>query len=285
MRHFKLGLVLLFACLSLTAQAARVFVEATTGTVSASDLTTTTELIRGAVRSQGGHQSVGTPGEAEVLLRPKLMKLGNSYILSIEKLKGQQVEFSSQLKAAQIEEMDRVAVRVTRAVLDEKAIADDARVGDVTDTEVREGTNRKQALKGWYFGLGPAWLSELGTSGTGYYFDLGYAFDLNHLVMKIAYDASYSSGASVSALTLNGNYMFSEAALSPYVGASFGIGSFYATNSSLFSSTTGFAAGVGGGVQMLRTSSFQVEIGAQMMFILKQPHPNMFALRLNFYVL
>lgn len=97
------------------AYANQVFVEKATGSgVNASDLTTATELVRTSVTDVSSDGVVEKSSQADYTLKPKLIRLGQAYVLSLAKVKDGKVIFSSQLKAAQMDELDKVATRLTR---------------------------------------------------------------------------------------------------------------------------------------------------------------------------
>src|SRR3954451_18871920 len=125
--------------LAVSARADLVKVDYATGINSSiPEQGTATQLVRSAV-SELGHRLTDDGGAADYTLHPHLMKLQQSYVLTIEKTVKGQSRYSAQLKAAHLDELDKVARRVTRAVIAEKRAAEDVRVGEVTDHESQEG--------------------------------------------------------------------------------------------------------------------------------------------------
>src|SRR5579885_3553876 len=114
MRRFLFLLSLLFASASAFAST-KVFVELAAGPgISDGDLSSYYELVRTSVGGLG-YDTVGDPAQADIVLRPKLLKLGAAYIATLDRVEGGKVTRSDQLKAAHIEELDQVAQRLTRA--------------------------------------------------------------------------------------------------------------------------------------------------------------------------
>ncbi|MGE0615404.1 MAG: hypothetical protein AB7P04_07170 [Bacteriovoracia bacterium] len=232
-----------------------IFVERATGAgVPSSDLDATTELVRVAVASSGSHRAVSEAGESQYRLRPRLLRLGGAYVMTLEKIRDGKVAYSAQMKAARIEDLDQVGSRLTRAVINEVAPAADARVGDVTETEVTAGQNRRSARKGYYFGLGPAYLKSSANSGLAYYLSGAYAWDLNDWMISIGLNWASLSRASLVDFGIGGRYFFSDRGTTPYVSADFGMGIAEV-------STVGFVLGGGGGLQLLRTTALNIDLG------------------------
>src|SRR4051812_37136852 len=139
-----LALLLPLFAFSNLARASQVFVQFATGTgVSASDLETTTQLVQTAVSEVSADTVTNDALKADYQLAPKLIRLGGSYILNLSKLKDGKVVYSSQLKAAQMDELDKVSTRLTRSVINGERAASNPRVGEITDQEAKEGTQRR----------------------------------------------------------------------------------------------------------------------------------------------
>jgi len=62
-----------------------------------------------------------------------------------------------------------------------------------------------QAVRGYYLGLGPVGLSNLNSSGIGYFFNGGYAFNYESTMLKLNAEVMGRAGA----LILNGGIGFS----------------------------------------------------------------------------
>ena len=265
------------------------FVEPAEGNgVSTEDAMSTTELVRQTV-SQLGHELTRIPDEAKLFLVPRVMKLGDSVILTVRKETSEgKLLFSSKLKANRIEELDLVAERVTRSAINEVSPEKDLRVSEVTETESKKGSFRKPALAGKYFGLGPAWLSQLNSGDMGFYFSAGYAWDVNFAMVRLSGDFVYSSGAFFSDVSLGLNYFFLDTPVSPFLGADFGVGFARVNQGGIFNheTVTGFMVGATGGIQLLRATSINLELAVKVSVILNSArlgNPLMTGLRLGLY--
>jgi hypothetical protein len=285
MKHLGLLFVLL---LSLNAHAQSVFVEPATGSgVSESDLATTTSLVQTSVSDVSSDSVADSPDKADLSLRPKLMRLGDSYILSLAKIKNGAVIFSSQLKAAQMDELDKVAERLTRSVLQGQRGKDGTRVGEITNEEAREGTQRKPVRKEWYVGLGGSEFGNLNSTGVGYSFGLAYGWDVNTALIKIMGEGDFNGSAFFTSVGIGGEYFLTTDDFAPYIGADFGVGLAKVDQSFLSGQTVGgFVVGVGPGVELLRTSSINLDLNFRAGFLLHENNlgdPRVLALRLGLY--
>ncbi len=285
----KCNLIFILLLFESTLFAAHFYVESTTGPgIPESDLLTTTELIRVAVQEKNKNQLTEERTKADFVLKSKLLKLGTSYILTLEKFKGNEVIDSGQLKAAHIDELDKVSLRLTRSVLEKQKPTQEVRVGEVTEAEVHEGTERKQAIKGYYFGFGPASLGNLNSSGIGYDFSGAYAWDINPVLLKIFIDWGIKENANFFNIGLGGQYFLTDRDIAPFISSDFGFGTSKTQADSLFKGETagGFCLGVGGGVQFLRTASVHIELGARLAILLSKNaigNPTLLGLKLGFY--
>jgi hypothetical protein len=251
------------------ALADKVFIELASGPgISDDDLSSFYELIRTSV-GQLGHESVGDPKQADVVLRPKLLRLGGAYIATLDRVEHGKVTRSDQLKAAHIEELDQVASRLTRAVMIGENAKGDVRVGEVTDQEVHEGKNRKEAIKGHYFGFGPASLGNLNATGIAYSFTGAYSWDVNTALVRIGIDSTFGDDAFMGDVHLGVDFPLTDRDVAPYLGVKAGLGLSKA-NGGLFDGATagGFVVGVEGGILLLRTSSINLCLGGDWAILL-----------------
>jgi hypothetical protein len=284
----RYSLIFSLLLLAATAHAESVFVEPATGSgVLDSDLVTTTSLIQTSINDVSRDQVVETADKADISLRPKLMRLGDAYILSLAKVKDGQIVFSSQLKAAHMNELDKVAERLTRSVLQGQTGKEGIRVGEITNEEARDGTQRKPVRKEWYVGLGGSEFTNLNTTGIGYSFGLAYAWDLNTALLKIMGEGDFNGSAFFTSAGIGGEYFLATTDIAPYLAADFGVG-LAKVDQSLFSGQTvgGFVAGVGAGMELLRTSAINLDLGFRAGFLLHENNlgdPRVLSLRLGLY--
>lgn len=264
----SLRFALLLLTLPLAAFADLVKVDYATGINSSiPEQGTATQLVRSSV-SELGHELTDDGGTADYTLHPHLMKLQTSYILTIEKTKKGRSVYSGQLKAAHLDELDKVAKRLTRAVIAEKPAGDDARVGEITDQEAHEGTQRKatRSVRGVSFGGG--WLSNLGRSDVGYSMSLAQGWDVNRALIRLFGDLSISGGALLLNAGLGASVFLTDTDISPYLGADFGYGFARVTPDAGADTANGFAVGLDAGIFFLRTTSINVDLGGRLGFLL-----------------
>jgi hypothetical protein len=291
MRHIN-NLILVFA-LFLTFQGAwaeTVYVEPTKGaSVPDSDRATVEELIRIAVTQIKGHTNVSSPASADLSLSSKVMKLGDAYVLSIEKKdKNGKTLFSEKMKAKEMGEMDTVATRLTQAVLENSKVISTADVTNVTQEEETMNTRRFQATRQWIIGLGPGWSSELNSKGGGFTFVLGYLWGLDpDFGVNLSYTINSGPSdddSSFSDFSLGGEYYFSRTKNSPFVGARMGYGSATANDCDLFAiscvedDASGWSVNGTVGYKFFRTSSVNVAIYGSFFYLFDRTsngHPSL----------
>lgn len=279
MKHL-LFLTLFFSTLS---HANTYFIEEATGPVSKDDLATVTVLIKSVVTELGHTQS--QIKDAKFILKPKLLKLGNAYILSIDKTEGGKLTYSSQLKSLKVEDLDEVAKRVARSVIKEVPIREDARVSDVTEVESKEGTRRREARQHLYVTFGPAGAINMESSGAYYSLGLGNLWDLGRFGVKLFWEGAFASAGgnkgTFSDIGIGMNYYLTERDSTALVSADVG----YATVSPF--GATGYALGAGAGYQIFRTASVNLEAMLHYTILLNsgaKGTPSVYTLRLGLYL-
>ena len=286
----KLSLILsLFFLPLLTLGADKVFVQsAITADSLEPDVIAVEELVKSAVPQSGNYIVVPSEEDSDFTLSTRLIKLGSAYILKIDKVQDRNIIYSDKMKASRIEEMDRIATRLTRSVINEKPVAEDARVGDVTEQESTQGTLRKPTVSGSSFGFGPAVLSSLGTNGVGVYLRTSHSWDVNSAIIELGGDLAAREGAFFLSGNLGGKFFLSQTGVAPFIGGDFGYGLAKATSSGLFDGDweNGFTLGATAGIHFLRTSSINLELALRALFMLNSNeigNPAMYALRLSLY--
>ncbi len=277
-----------FICANVFAD--HVFIEPATGTsVSHDELLAVTDLIGSAVTEDGKNDLVTDKDGADFILKPKLTRLGGSIILSVSKVKDGKTVFSAQLKAAQIDELDKVAHRVTQAVLHGKKAAEDTRVGETTDQEAKEGTQRKPVIHALSVGLGGVVLGNLNTgSNIGFGLGASYGWDLNRVRIKF----NAAGALDQNALFVDGgiglNVFLLTTDFAPYLSGDFGLGLTKTQSTALMDSevNAGFVGGIGGGIEIFRTSSVSLDLGVRLAMLLKSNaygNPQTLSVRLGVY--
>ena len=268
----KSALVILAFLFSNSALAASYFVRPIQGaSVPESDATAIQELVTSAVSQTPESSLAKSEDQADLVLVPKVMKLGQALILMVTKTsKDGTILAKEQARASNIEDMDTVAARVTRAVLTSTTMKEDVRVDDVTEDEVTRGKRRITSLQTRYFGFGPTTAWNLRSKGVGLNLEMGRAwiiderFAINLGLRGFFFTASEAGGLGADATF---EYNFNNRSTSPF--ASFGLGyaitAAHSTNDSVVSTrgASGFAAIVGIGIKTFRTSDINVAFGAK----------------------
>lgn len=227
-------------------------------------------LVRAAVSNEAGYSLASNAKDAQLQLAPHLLKLGSSYIVTVDKLKGERVLFTAKMKAATVDDLDTVSARVVRAALAETKAEATAQVDDVTEHEVTQGTRRQQATRQWKFGFGPAWGSNLNTNKSGLVYALGFVWGIDSdWDVDIAFRGSgFDDTGAFTEFLIGSNYYLTRGKYAPFVTAGVGRGSAVVSkaNSSLFNPSDDIASGwmarVGAGYKFFRTSNVNVGIEA-----------------------
>lgn len=256
--------------------------------VDAGQAATVSELIRANVAEIPNQSVVARNGQFQ--LRAKLLKLGNSYVVTLQKVQKDQVRFASQLKATTFDDMDNVVARLVRSVVTEKPVDKDATVKDVTTAESTQGIRRRETVNRWYFGMGPGGTINAGGSAANFNLAIGYYFEIDPSVaVKIVYDGTSSR---FNYLNLGANYYFSDKNYSPVVTGELGYGSASQARRNTnylideFDKVNGFILGAGAGYQFFRTSKVNLEILAHFAVMMNNNDrgvPSKYGLRVGVY--
>lgn len=261
-------MVIFFA---LQALAASYYVEPATGVgTDQNQLQVATELVKNAVTTTSGATLASESAQAEFLLRPKLLRFGSSNLLSVQKLKGQQVIHSAQLKITRMDELDQVVIRTVRAAIEEDTAEAAPRVQEVTRNETR-APNKVGARTFAGVGLGPTWLNAVNAPSSALSFTAFYGWDIQPLIsLRLLWDRSFVSGsgndASFDLLAIGMQYFFSDRDIAPFAMASFGY-AFVERQGSDPGTLSNFGGSIGGGVRFFRTSKVNVEVGLHYLLI------------------
>lgn len=294
------SLVVLFMFLSSSAFADKYFVEpAKGGGIPDSDRESIEELIRMSIPQAGSHAAVSKREDADYILAPSLMKLGDAYVLSIQKKsKSGNTIFGEKMKASSLSEMDNVSTRLTRAVITQTHFAETADVTNVTREEETMNTRRIQATRQWVIGLGPGWSSNLNSSGGGFSFLLGYNWgldpDFSITLSWLINNGPKSDSSMYNDFSLGGEYYFSRSKFSPFVGARLGWGGATANSDKCLlnvpgcggDKASGWAGGVTAGLKMFRTSTVNAALLANYSMIFdktSEGNPGLTALMIAVY--
>jgi hypothetical protein len=290
-RTFRYGF-LLAVVLNLGAASAvwadQIYVAPATGSgVSPDDLSTATELVQSSVPEVSSNEVINQASRADFVLQPRLIRLGQAYLMTLSKVKNGEVLYSTQLKAERIDELDKVAKRITRSVLEGKSATKTPRVGEITDQEAKEGTQRRPTRKAFYLGFGGASLQNLNTTGLGYSLGAAYTWDVNTIRIKLLGEGDVNGSAFFVNGGLGANYYLSLEDVAPYLSFDFGGGAAKIDRGMLEGQTVGgFVIGAGAGVEILRTASVNLDLGFRAAFMLNQNEigrPEAISFRLGIY--
>lgn len=87
--------------------------------VAPEDARAATALVRNAVASRAADQAVEAEAQGAYVLQPHLIRLGDSWILTVEKVRGQEILFAAQSKINRIDQLDGAARSTVFAAIDE----------------------------------------------------------------------------------------------------------------------------------------------------------------------
>ncbi|NBX93364.1 MAG: hypothetical protein EBQ85_09060 [Proteobacteria bacterium] len=217
-----------------------------------------------------GLKLVEAADQAEEIFRVKVMKLGETYIVSAQKMKNDTILHSTKLKARQAEELDEVLSRVFRALNRNVAAKDDALISDLTEDEVTIGSRRKLSRDGATFGAGLSVMNNLGVEDIGWYFYfgkawaagpiyLGYRFNFGFDNIKSNMNPTDRNWAWFSDLSLSVSSYLSQSDTSPFIMGEFGYS--LARHALLQSTSGGMLTAIGAGVGLFRTYDIHVQVG------------------------
>ncbi len=238
----------------------------------------TMELLKSGIRKSGGTVS-DLAGPETYIVKSRLVGLGGSVILQAEKVLGQKSVFAVELKAASVEELDKVADRVARSLVEQKGVNEDKKISEVTQSEVNNKNLKLDAEKHWFVGFGPGYVGNTRSYSVLTRFDIDYAWMVGDYDMKFYGNITtpLSSGTDGSTTVMAGigsNYYLTQKVNAPFVFAGVGLGfSFVQENSSEiedeldqqgqvipYKNTGGFSVSLGGGYTIARTSKVNFSI-------------------------
>jgi hypothetical protein len=291
----KFSLIALLSAFSINSFATNIYVAPAEGAgIEADKLTAVTNLVEVAA-SEKSVNKISDSKKADITLKTKVIKLGNSYIVNVSKLtKNDQEKFSNKIKAKTFDDIDVSITRVVRSVLNENKLQDDITVSQVTDQEVSQGTNRTDAIKQWEFGFGPAKLHHVNASENAVAWRIGYNWTIRpNFDLKLIWDIASSRGndsSGFNGISIGGNYFFSEADMAPFVTMDFGYGGAQADDPTLVhpdnSDASGFIIGAGGGMKFFRTSKVNLGLSLRLSHMLSKTfdgNPNSLGLLVSIF--
>ena len=283
--RFSLAFLALSLFVSAPTWAKTVFVQPIQprGGVSADEAATLTDLVRMAVERQNGFSTVSDEN-AEVQVSGQVVKLGQSYIVSLRKKEAGQSDVAQEMKVKTFDEMDTVTQRLVGQALTGRGRAPE--IGEVTSQEEVGNNRRIEAVRQWSFGFGPAWTQGLKDAKPASVWSLGYSWFLE-TDFELLLRAEYMAGKSgFSTLTLGGGYSPWRTRHAPFVMAELGYG--LATVASDCEGrclldildrerTSGWVLGAGLGYRFFRTSNVNVSLVGRYDFMVERTslgHPS-----------
>jgi hypothetical protein len=254
--------------------------------VNDTDARATTSLIRDAVSARSGDVLVHDEYRADYVLQPRLMRLGESLILTVEKIRGEETLFAAQVKVNRIEQLDGASRAATHAAIDEPSLPSPRSIASVEvppivpfrapqatgpqppfPPQARARTidvlpdDRKVSY--WTMGVGPFRSRRLASDNLMYNFTIGHTWDINPAAsVKILGEGYFSSGgdrarlfnvATGASVFLPGQSPDTAAYLTGDLGYGF-------TTTATGEDGEGFSFGTGVGVQFFRTTETTLDL-------------------------
>lgn len=249
-----------------------------------------TRLVKSAVSARPSDTVTGSEAGADYVLQPRLMRLGTSYILTVEKIHGAETLFAAQSKIAQLDQLDRAAFNVTTSAIEEptygrrpqRGIASEPRPAVPFQQESRTPASSPRAASGegrsvapgvsalplgrkvgyWSVGVGPFLSNRLETDNFMYNLLIGHTWDINPYVsLKVLGEANLSSGTGgarfLNFATGATYFLPSVSNNSPYVTADIGYG--FAEDRT-DDTAEGFSLGTGVGYQFFRNTETTLDL-------------------------
>jgi hypothetical protein len=256
------------------------------------DARAATNLVKSSVSERHGDSLVENEARASYVLQPRMMKLGDSYILTVEKSHGQETLFAAQAKISRVDQLDRAARSATTAAIEEPSAQEGAvainpqpryqprptviyqvPVEDTTSatTIKREDTTiyadqpaiTDRKVSYWTVGFGPAVSARLEDDSVMYSFMAGHTWDINpRAEMKVLAEANLSSGdegARFFNIGTGANFFLPETTpdTAPFVTADIGYGM---AEDASNDDADGFSVGLGAGFQFFRTTQTTMDV-------------------------
>jgi hypothetical protein len=249
-------------------------------------------LIRDAVSARSGDILVRDEYRADYILQPRLMRLGESLVLTVEKIRGEETLFAAQVKVNRIEQLDSASRAATNAAIDEPSLPSPRSIASVevppivpyrapqtTEPQppfppqppsVGEARARSidvlpddRKVSYWTMGVGPFLSRRLASDNLMYNFTVGHTWDINPAAsVKLLGDAFFSSGGDRARLfnVATGASVFlpSESPdTATYLTGDLGYGF---TTDATGEDGDGFSFGTGVGVQFFRTTETTLDL-------------------------
>lgn len=134
--------------------------------------------------------------------------------------------------------------------------------------EENTAPEKAEAGRGYYLGLGPVGLWNLNSSGLGYYFTAGYAFDVKQVIMRLGGEFFGRAGAIGVVGGIGASYFpraLSLGDFEPFIGVDFGYGTarINQSGSILGKWVSSFVLGPSVGLQLFRNATVNLELAVK----------------------
>ncbi len=263
--------------------------------VAIEDARATTNLVKNAVVARSTDRVLQIETPDAYILQPHLMKLGDSWILTVEKLRGSETLFAAQSKTTRLDQLDSAARSATFAAIDEPSPRTQVATGAAVPYQVppiqnqppiqvqpavnqpapyanQGGTtagrtidvlpaNRKVSY--WSIGVGPFFPHRLQNNTVMYDIAAGHAWDINPRAgVKVTAEGNFSSGAQTGTFlnfSTGANYYVRTLGYdtAPYFTGDMGYGF---ARSAEQQTAEGFSLGVGAGFEFFRTTETTLDL-------------------------
>lgn len=227
------------------------------------------QLIADSIPTDQGYSIVANKDQADSVLVPKALPVGESLVLTLSKFqKGNKVA-SEKVKLGKVEELDFMTERLVSAVLKGVSVDQELTVGNISTSEKDKLKDRRLSRGRWLVGFGPAVGFNLKNEDAMFHYTVGYSWELEQSIIKLHVtgtdgvndDEGYLGGVGISyghlfsktdtAQILSTDLIWGGAAVKKDIAA--------ANEYEETSKKSGFTLGVGYGVMMFRTSDIALE--------------------------
>jgi len=253
--------------------------------ISPDDSSSIRHLVQNTVSTNRLDRLVNDQTKADYVLQPRLMRLGDSFILTVERRQGEQIQYASQMKAQSLNEIDRAARRATLAAMsdadrssqrkqtsEEDALSRSASSSPLAKmsepapylSSSRPGYQLNPAQKQfsyWNVGFGPALGRRMESDDVFYSLSVARIWDIHpRISAKALGEANFTSGneAYLYNVGIGASWFFFPSVNgTAYVTGDLGYGF---AQSTLDNTNDGFTFGTGVGYQFFRTSRTTLDV-------------------------
>ncbi len=270
---FSSVFLLITLFLTSTAWADKVFVEKLKSkSLSESQAGAIEDLIKSTVEERG-HEVVTSKSGSDMQLKARVIKLGESIIISVSRYEDGEKENTAKLKAIDFDDVDTVVQRVVRAALNNQNAKKNQQMDQITREEMNSTNRRIQAVSQWRFGIGPTSFNNLNDDEIAVGFFFGRQFGINpNWAVNLIFDMAFGQGesnASITNLQVGTDYYLTRDSISPYLSVNMGYSGTALNDRDQDNSAinivgetkSGFSGSVGAGVKLFRVST--VNLGFQ----------------------